>query len=210
MKYLLLICLMITLAVAQEAHIIPFASNDNTIELLIANTSVLTAEGIKVEVINAPVWLKFTSKNVTLPKLNAKEEQMALFSFSVEKNAEVNKEQTLNFAITDKNGQTWKKEIKIQVAAPATFELFQNYPNPFNPTTVISYQLSAVSNVSLRIYDALGREVAHLVDEQQEPGEHLATVDARQYASGMYIYRLIATDEQKNRHVFQKKMLMLK
>ena len=47
----------------------------------------------------------------------------------------------------------------------ASFSLEQNYPNPFNPTTAISYRLSAVSLVNLRIFDVLGREVATLVNE---------------------------------------------
>jgi hypothetical protein len=64
--------------------------------------------------------------------------------------------------------------------------------------------------VSLKIYDAIGREVATLANEQQEPGYYQKTFDARQFASGMYIYRLIATDEQNKQHVFQKKMLMVK
>jgi hypothetical protein len=128
----------------------------------------------------------------------------------VEKTAKVNKEDTLRFTVTDKTGQKWIKEITIKVSPPTTYELFQNYPNPFNPTTVISYQLSALSNVSLKIYDMLGREVANLVNEQQDAGYYKTNFDARGYASSIYIYRLIATDVQNNHHVFQKKMLVIK
>ncbi len=134
------------------------------------------------------------------------------------KSAQVNKEQTLSFTITAKSGesrqkeggQAWTKEIKIKVAPPSTFELFQNYPNPFNPTTVISYQLSAVSSVSLKVYDILGREISALVNEHQEPGYYQKSFNARSYASGMYVYQLIATDGQNHKHVFRKAMMLVK
>jgi hypothetical protein len=58
----------------------------------------------------------------------------------------------------------WTKEITVAVAAPNKFEVFQNYPNPSNPTTAISYQLTANSSVSLKVYNLLGQEVASLVD----------------------------------------------
>ncbi|MGA3288410.1 MAG: T9SS type A sorting domain-containing protein, partial [Bacteroidota bacterium] len=114
---------------------------------------------------------------------------------------------------TDKTGQKWTKEIKISITPPTTYELLQNYPNPFNPTTTIEYQLPGAGtryNVSLKVYDVIGREVVNLVNEQQEPGYYQKTFDASRLASGMYVYRLVATDEQKKQHVFNKKMLMLK
>ncbi|HQT92524.1 MAG TPA: T9SS type A sorting domain-containing protein [Candidatus Kryptobacter bacterium] len=73
-----------------------------------------------------------------------------------------------------------------------TFKLSQNYPNPFNPSTVIGYQLSAAGNVSLKVYDILGREVAALVDGRQSAGTHTVVFDGSKYASGVYFYRLTA------------------
>ena len=75
---------------------------------------------------------------------------------------------------------------------PSVTALLGNYPNPFNPSTVISYQLSAVSTVSLIVYDVLGREVATLVDEIQQAGDHRVTFNGSNMASGLYYYRLIA------------------
>jgi hypothetical protein len=77
---------------------------------------------------------------------------------------------------------------------PANFGLDQNYPNPFNPTTVISYQLSASSDVNLMVYDVLGREVAVLVNERKTAGSYSVTFNARGLASGVYFYRLRADD----------------
>jgi len=68
----------------------------------------------------------------------------------------------------------------------------QNYPNPCNPTTIIKYQMPADLNVSVKIYDMLGREVLTLVDGFQEAGQHQIVLDASQLASGVYFYRLIA------------------
>jgi len=217
MKTILSILLVTSVSIAQQTakpYEIPFASKGNTIELAVANTSTIAAEAIKVEATSIPAGVQFTEKTVTLPALKSKEEQTALFTFSVEKTAKVNKEDTLRFTVTDKTGQKWTKEITIKITPPASYELFQNYPNPFNPATTIEYQLPGTSGaqyiVSLRIYDVLGKEVANLVNEQQDAGYYHTTFDAHRFASGMYIYRLLATDDQNNHHVFQKKMLMLK
>lgn len=59
-----------------------------------------------------------------------------------------------------------------QNSLPENFLLYQNYPNPFNPETVISYQLAVNSQVTLKVYDILGREVATLVDEFKQPGTY--------------------------------------
>jgi len=70
--------------------------------------------------------------------------------------------------------------------------LLGNYPNPFNPSTTISYELSTVSNVSLIVYDVLGRNVATLVDGIQQSGYHQVNFNGSNMASGLYYYRLIA------------------
>jgi len=76
----------------------------------------------------------------------------------------------------------------------STFILMQNYPNPFNPTTAISYQLSALSQVDLSIYNILGQKVATLVSEKQPAGDYKVEWDASGFASGIYLYHL-QTDE---------------
>jgi hypothetical protein len=88
---------------------------------------------------------------------------------------------------------------------PTGFSLFQNYPNPFNPTTTISYELSANSFVSLKVYDVLGREVTTLVAKTQTAGNHSVTLDASNLPSGVYLYRL-----QAGIYSNTKKLLLLK
>jgi hypothetical protein len=82
---------------------------------------------------------------------------------------------------------------------PPDFSLSQNYPNPFNPTTTIRYRIAGTaggaapagrSDVSLRVYDVLGREVAVLVEEVQGAGEYAVRFDGRRLPSGVYYYRL--------------------
>lgn len=75
---------------------------------------------------------------------------------------------------------------------PTEFTLDQNYPNPFNPTTTIAFALPEARNVSLRVYDMLGREVAVLVDRSLEAGQHKIQWDASDLASGTYLYRIVA------------------
>ena len=77
---------------------------------------------------------------------------------------------------------------------PSRFDLSQNYPNPFNPTTTIKYELPKSSEVTLSVYDVLGREVAVLVNEGRNAGVHEVKFDGSGFASGVYFYRLRAGD----------------
>ncbi len=75
---------------------------------------------------------------------------------------------------------------------PQTFSLAQNYPNPFNPTTIIAYELPQASNVKLKLFDILGREVETLVERDQNAGHYEFAFDASRLSSGTYFYRLDA------------------
>ncbi len=88
---------------------------------------------------------------------------------------------------------------------PEEFALLQNYPNPFNPSTAISYQLSASSFVSLKIYDVLGNEMRVLVNGQKSAGTHTVTFNAQGLPSGVYFYRL-----QASGFVQTKKLVVVK
>jgi bacillolysin len=93
-----------------------------------------------------------------------------------------------------------------QTDVPAAFSLSQNYPNPFNPVTRIRYtvggvggQGAGVSDVSLVVYDVLGRTVAVLVNERIAPGRHEVTFDGSQLSSGVYFYRLTSGNNTATR-----------
>lgn len=84
------------------------------------------------------------------------------------------------------------KDARSVASLPASVTLAQNYPNPFNPSTTITFTLPADGNVLLRMYDALGRVVATLVDGRLEAGTHDRTFDAHGLTSGAYLCRLEA------------------
>ncbi|NOY58561.1 MAG: T9SS type A sorting domain-containing protein [Calditrichaeota bacterium] len=93
----------------------------------------------------------------------------------------------------------------IENTRPTEFQLEQNYPNPFNNETVIRYQLPKNSHVTLNIYNMTGQKVRTLIDAFQTSGMHSVHLDAKDLASGLYLYK-ITTD----RFVKTKKMLLLK
>jgi hypothetical protein len=76
--------------------------------------------------------------------------------------------------------------------APSTFALEQNYPNPFNPSTTIRYSVPVRTHVSLSVYNTLGQQIALLVDEIQDAGNHEVRFVAWSIASGAYFYRIMA------------------
>ena len=88
---------------------------------------------------------------------------------------------------------------------PQSFTLSQNYPNPFNPATSISYQLSGVNFVTLKVFDPLGREVATLASGTRERGKHMVVWNARAMSSGVYFYRLTAGDRTETKKLILEK-----
>ncbi|MCL6493882.1 MAG: T9SS type A sorting domain-containing protein [Ignavibacterium sp.] len=100
-------------------------------------------------------------------------------------------------------------DITVTSADPtpvaSTFELAQNYPNPFNPSTNIKYSIAERSNVTIKVYDMLGSEVATLVNQVQDAGTHNVVFNASNLASGMYVYTITAGN-----FTASKKMMLLK
>ncbi len=88
---------------------------------------------------------------------------------------------------------------------PAAFALQQNYPNPFNPSTQIVYDIPRSGNVSLKVFNVLGVEVATLYSGFRQPGSYKATFEGTGFASGIYFYRF-----QADAFVTTKKMILLK
>ena len=86
--------------------------------------------------------------------------------------------------------------IARQSELPTSIALHQNYPNPFNPTTEIRFDLPDAGNVSLVVYDVLGRKVAELANGYQAAGYHAATWNAAGAASGVYFARFSVTSAE--------------
>ena len=75
------------------------------------------------------------------------------------------------------------------------YHLYSNYPNPFNPTTRIKYSIpqyarGEMGEVSLKVYDVLGKEVATLINKEQPAGEYEVEFDGSNYSIGIYFYRI--------------------
>lgn len=92
-----------------------------------------------------------------------------------------------------------------ETGTPLEYSLKQNYPNPFNPSTEISFTLREAGDVSLKVYDLLGREVAALLNETREQGTHSVKFDASRFSSGVYFYELRVNNLQ-----FLRKMTLIK
>ena len=97
------------------------------------------------------------------------------------------------------------REINPPVSPIENFKLEQNYPNPFNSTTTVEYTLPQKSNVIIRIYDILGREVRTFNQGEQVPWHYRVSFNASALASGVYIYRIEAGNFSQS-----KKMVLLK
>ncbi|MEZ4689462.1 MAG: T9SS type A sorting domain-containing protein [Ignavibacteria bacterium] len=132
-----------------------------------------------------------------------------------------------NYTFTDKNLQSGKYKYRLKqtdfngnfkyyelsnevtIGVPDKFYLSQNYPNPFNPTSNLGFGISELGFVSLKVYDAQGKEVATLVNETKAPGyyniQFSATGGGSNLASGVYYYRLEAGG-----FVQTKRMMLLK
>ncbi len=96
-------------------------------------------------------------------------------------------------------------ENTVSLNAPDKFELYQNYPNPFNPTTNIKFSIPNSGNISLKVYDRLGKEVADLADGFRSAGTYELNFDASRLSSGIYFYKLVTNDI-----VNTKKMTLIK
>jgi hypothetical protein len=120
-------------------------------------------------------------------------------------------------------------EVAKEASRPTQFALEQNYPNPFNPTTAIRFQLpapsarqtanglgvegSAVSQVSLKVFDILGREIATLVNSFCQAGSYQITFNASHLSSGIYFYQLradAASPGSAQSFVQTRKMILMK
>jgi hypothetical protein len=96
-------------------------------------------------------------------------------------------------------------DVSSRSEMPHEFQLMQNYPNPFNPTTTVSFVISHLSFVSLKVFDLLGREVRTLVNGMKPAGRYDVKFDAGTLPSGIYVCALTAGDVH-----FTRKMVLSK
>jgi hypothetical protein len=105
-------------------------------------------------------------------------------------------------------GSQWTVGVEQEEGIPMEYALRQNYPNPFNPSTEIRYSLAAAGFTTVKVYDLLGREVATLVNQEQQPGNYTVRFNTASVSSGLssgaYFYRI----ESGNFRDIKKMMLL--
>ncbi|UCC79562.1 MAG: T9SS type A sorting domain-containing protein, partial [Candidatus Zixiibacteriota bacterium] len=91
--------------------------------------------------------------------------------------------------------------VDDDIAQPDNFALKQNYPNPFNASTTIEFELSQAEDVTISVYDLLGRQITTLASGEYSAGSHAVTWHADDITSGIYFYRLDAGDRTETRRM---------
>ena len=99
-------------------------------------------------------------------------------------------------------------DVEEPVEVPASFALHGNYPNPFNPSTVVSFDLPEAADVTVEVFDLLGRSVMRLRSDAMAPGRREVRIDASSLPSGVYLYRVTA--EGTATHVAGGKMTLVR
>ena len=156
--------------------------------------------------------------NSNMSQLNSEEEivinsasypiKISPMGTDLELSLEENGESRSSIIMSGESSSIDNKITKIAVKKylpPSNYSLEQNYPNPFNPSTTISYSLPKAGAVKLIVYDILGREVANLVNKEQNVGNYKVQFDASTLTSGIYFYRL-----QSGGFVETKKLVLLR
>lgn len=87
--------------------------------------------------------------------------------------------------------------VDAEEIVPGAFTLISNYPNPSNASTTIEFSLTKTENLTLSVYDLLGRKLSTLIDDEKQAGSHSVTFDASDFSSGVYFYRLQVGDDVK-------------
>lgn len=106
----------------------------------------------------------------------------------------------------DFNGNIeYSKEVVTYLSIPEKYSLEQNYPNPWNPTTTIRYQVTINTLVTIKLFDALGREVSTLVNETKSAGNYEVTLNGKNLRSGVYYYQM-----KSGNFIETKKLILLK
>ncbi len=93
---------------------------------------------------------------------------------------------------------------------PSEFKLSQNYPNPFNPSTIITYAVPVNSQVTIKIFDILGREITTLVNKEVQAGTYRVQFNAHNLTSGVYFYAIRAEGENGKMFIDAKKFMLMK
>jgi photosystem II stability/assembly factor-like uncharacterized protein len=182
-----------------------FGSNWTNVPILGSGyVSGITFTNLPVDIFISPAWYIRTSSNIY--------SSMNGISWNIEYTATAGNYNAISqarpgrgiWAVRSNGGISFHTIIadinKIGTSVPNKYELFQNYPNPFNPATTIKFQVPNTGFVSLKVFDALGKEIQTLTDQNISAGFYETKFNAENLSSGIYFYKLVTekfTDVKK-------------
>jgi len=177
------------------------STKNNSVQLKWTTATEINNYGFEVErlAFNNSGWTKI----VFIPG-NGNSNSIKMYSF-IDSDIQSGKYAYRLKQIDNDGAYEYSNEIEVNLGFPAAFSLSQNYPNPFNPSTSIKYQVSSIAQVTLKLYDVLGNEVATLVNEEKPAGSYEVEFNASQLSSGIYFYKL-----QVDGFISTKKMTLIK
>ena len=193
-----------------EVYQVPFATSGNWIELEVSNIGESGVENVQVIAASVPDWVELASIERIVNLIESGEEAVATFEFDVLRDAPIGESATLLFEVRSGSDLLREKEFVIAVEAPTKVALDQNYPNPFNPETTIGFDLPIEGQVSLVIFDMLGRQVTRLLNEDRGAGHHKIRWNASNLASGTYFYILKAEGRDGEMVLLRNRMVLVK
>lgn len=182
---------------SERVHTVPFGSKGNVLELAIAEPG--DAPPLLVRVVEAPTWVQAASTEEHVQHVNG--QSLARFSFDLTHDAPVGETGTLRLAVVvsgmgrEEERALVEKVVQLKASAPEAFSLIGAFPNPFggdgSARATVAYELPTAAEVTLEVYDVLGRHVATVAAGEQEAGRHAIAWNANHAASGTYLWRLV-------------------
>jgi hypothetical protein len=202
--------LLATITFAQTSYELKPGTKGNQIVIQLVNTSQTELSLSRPILLKDFKNLEFENQTEEMITLAAGEEKDIVYTFDVKYDSDISSVDTVEFLISDAKTVNQTKQFILSYAAPTEYSLSQNYPNPFNPTTKIRYSIprdvkGEKQEVKLVVYDILGKEVVTLVNEEQTAGNYEVEFNGKNLASGVYIYRIQASE-----YVNSKKIILLK
>lgn len=180
-------------------------AKERVIELKWATATEINSNKFEIERNDGKEWKKVGEKEAR-GNSNAPKEYSYTDKIKIANNGKL----SYRLKMIDNDGKfKYSAEAEVKVV-PTVYALEQNYPNPFNPTTKIQYALPEDARVSLKVYDIVGREVATIVNEEQKAGYYEQNFGGYNFASGVYIYRIITEAKGKISFSKVKKMVLIK
>ncbi|HMN49072.1 MAG TPA: T9SS type A sorting domain-containing protein [Ignavibacteriaceae bacterium] len=177
-------------------------SNGNKVTLNWSTATETNNQGFEIQRNQNGNWTSIAFKNGAGTTTNAQSYSFVDDLISVKHGKVSYRLKQIDFNGASKYSQVVEVELN---SMPLSYSLDQNYPNPFNPSTKISYQLPQSGFVSLKVYNAIGKEVATLVNEEKSAGNYEINFSANGLSSGIYFYTI-----QSGSFTQTKKMILMK